>query len=616
MPFKGPNPTTLPTVSPGALYTFPVTWMNGCNVGGLTQYWATQLPLVNGSNGKALTQVDVDYLVSKGINTVRYLISQELMQSGLASNNQKYSNFNITNWNIFTTSVQLLLDANITVIIGRHQGLDQNFGCFEDVKFTAYGGDNPGFVLADFWRRIAQFYNSHPKSNLIMFDLDNEPLLGSSGQYNWWKIAQDCINAIRRTGSRNYIIVSGISYSGSVTWNSVPWNDPGGSGITNATAFLNLTDSLNGLISTSHCYMSASGSGSDTDVVSGTIGRTRLSNVVSWANSNATVSYHLVGEWANRPDVTNGSANISDFTNYLKDNSPPKGGKICGGLWWTFASYPFFNGYQFTLVPTGSLPGGADSVCMDALEAVSYFTLPTSFNPTTDAPNIYSYHRASDWTGSYIPDASGLAADTTKRLYNITTAGWTAVTYSSSDANFNNLPSIGNYNAGNYSGMVNNATLASAVDLATPIAGAATVYGVYWVVSPPASSMFLRQGKTMNGTTGISGSPGLWYYGNYQATRNNTNNVGGAVGSSTGKLIIICNVYNGASSATYVNSTTALATGNAGTTTISHLGVGNAVGQPAVWAMGEMLIYSSAHGSTDRSNVLNFLGSKYGITIV
>lgn len=606
----GLSRTQMPTTTP-ASQAIPKTWLNGCNVGGVTQFWQTQLPFVNGTNGKIIVQADVDYLVSKGINSVRYMLSQEFVQSNQSSNNQKFSVFHAANWAAFKASIKLFTDANIYVIIARHQGLDQNFGCFEDVPYEAYGGANSGFALADFWFRIAEQFVGN---SLIAYDLDNEPLLGNSGMWNWWKIAQDCIDAIRRAGAGQTIFINGISYSGSSQWNSTPWNNPGGlNNNTNATQFLTLTDPCNNLVSETHSYMSAADSGTNTDVLNGTIGRTRLANVVTWANTNNQL--HLVGEWANRPDVTNGAANISDFTAYLKSVSPPKSGKIVGGLWWTYASYPFFNGYQFTLTTVGAAPpGGTDSVCMDGLEAVNYFTLPVAFDPNVDAPNIYGNWQASNWNGSYIDDSSGLGADLTKRMYGITTAGWTSPTYTASDSQFNNNASIGTTAGGTYTGLVNNATLASATNLATSISGAATVYGVYWVVSPPASSCFLRQSRAMSGTT--LASPGLWYFGNYQSSRDNTNNVGGAVGASAGKLVVVCNVYNGASSATYVNTyNTTLATGNAGTTTITSLGFGNAASQPALWRMGETLIYTSAHNSTNRQNVMQYLGAKYGVTI-
>ena len=608
----GLSRTQMPTVTP-TKQDIPKTWLNGANVGGVTQYFGTQLPFVNGTNGKIITAADVTYLVGKGINSVRYMLSQEFVQSNQSSNNQKFSVFHAANWAAFKASVKLFTDAGIYVIIARHQGLDQNFGCFEDVPYEAYGGANSGFALADFWYRIAEEYVGN---SLIAYDLDNEPLLGNSGQWNWWKIAQDCIDAIRRAGAGQTIYVNGISYSGSSQWNSTPWNNPGGlNNNTNATQFLTLTDPCNNLVSETHSYMSAADSGTTTDVLNGTIGRTRLTNVVTWTNTNNQL--HLVGEWANRPDVTNGAANIADFTAYLKSVSPPKGGKIVGGLWWTYASYPFFNGYQFTLTTVGSAPPtGTDSVCMDGLEAVNYFTLPVSFNPNTDVPNIFGNWQASNWNGTYLDDSSGLAFDAAKRMVPVTTSAgavWSPITYNSADAQFGNMPSIGNISAG-YAALASNANLLSVTNFASPIVGACTVYGVYWVVSPPTSSCYLRSSATP-GT--VAGGASLWYYGSYQATRDGVTAVGGSVGASAGKLVVVCNVYTaaGTSSASYVNSLTALSTGNAGTTNISGISFGNAPLGNAPWRMGETLVYSSAHSTGDRTAVMNYLGAKYGVTI-
>lgn len=596
----------------------PFNYLTGVNVGGLGQS-AAQVPLVVGTNGKQLVAADVNYLVSKGVNCVRYCIAQKVLQSNAASNaNVPFTDFHAANWAMFKTSVELCTNAGIYVIIAEHGGLDAEFGTFNSVKFNSDGGSQTGSILADFWRRMVEGFGA--TNNMIGYSLCNEPLLSSSGNQSWWKIAQDCIDTIRRAGSGQAIFVPGISYSGAQSWNSTPWNDPGGSGYKNADMFLTLKDPCDNLYAEVHAYMSANGTGSDNDVVSGTIGRERLQNVTQWANTTYTVNgsrpKFFVGEFGNKANVTYGTENITDYNNYLRSIAPINGGRCIGAAFWIFASYPWFNGDPFTLVPQGAAPpGGVDSLQMDMLEAINYFTPATvtpTFNPLTDLPNRYAYYNPATAATSggllvSLADSSGLAADATKTLVPKSASGWaTAPEYEASSALFNNLPIIKNSDNASAKAMITGT-------FATPVSANATYYLVTYVHSlAPASTIYPRSNVALDGTF-ASGSHSLIHYSNMIASQNGTNNLSLSIGTTGLKIVAV--VHSGGSSRIYINSLTAGATANTGSSTALNMGMGNRQWNPGLWSIGEHFIYSSAHSNTDVGTMMSYLAARYAITL-
>lgn len=598
--------------NPPAKLDIPYAYLYGTNIGGLTQA-ANQLPLVNGSNGKALTSADVNYLVSKNVNCVRLLISQETLQTnqGTSANNVPFTDFNATNWSLFKASIDLLVAANIYVIIGRHQGVDAQFGTFRSIALNGHGGDNSGSILADFWRRMVEGVGA--TNPYIGYSIDNEPLLGS-GPGGWWDVAQTCINAIRRAGSGQAIFVCGISYSGSSQWSSVPWNDPNSGGIRNSVGFLQLQDPCDNTIAELHCYFSAEDSGAVTgNVASPTIGRERLANVVSWANANN--KRFFIGEWGSKAGITNSNENAADYNAYMRANASINGGKCVGSCWWVFASYPWFNGYDYTLTPTNS-GLTADSPQMDLLESINYFTDATAtptFSPDDISGMLFRYDPANAVTSSGATILESIPNTATSAVANTTLAngftgsgtGWDSKPiYTASDAGWNNQPTFQANSAGSY-GCSMKVTSAF-----TAISQPMTWYQVIQRTASVTASVWFRCSNSMNGTS----TPGLFSYTGTAATTNNgTDSISISPGTN---IAVTCVVYNGSSSRIYYNSTSATATGNTGSNTFTSLAIGNPQWQHQVaWKSGIMIGYSGTHTAGQIADMMNWLGQKYGITI-
>ncbi len=79
-----------------------------------------------------------------------------------------------------------------------------------------------------------------------------------------------------------------------------------------------------------------------------------------------------------------------------------------------------------------------------------------------------------------------------------------------------------------------------------------------------------------------------------------------------------CGVFNGASSALYVdNSQTAIVSGNAGSDGLDSIEIGGSVGMSNLWKgqIAEVILYVAAHNAATRLQVIAYLGTRYGITV-
>jgi len=87
--------------------------------------------------------------------------------------------------------------------------------------------------------------------------------------------------------------------------------------------------------------------------------------------------------------------------------------------------------------------------------------------------------------------------------------------------------------------------------------------------------------------------------------------------ATIGSYFIVTTIFNGASSILQVNNLTELS-GNASTNNAGGftLGIfGNLVSAPANIQVAEVCLFNTAHGSTDRTSMKNYLASRYNISI-
>ncbi|MCL1499668.1 glycoside hydrolase family 5 protein [Xanthomonas nasturtii] len=149
----------------------------------------------------------------------------------------------------------------------------------------------PVSTFTDVWRRLALAFNG---DNAVIFGLMNEPNNISASE--WAGAAQAAIDAIRRTGANNLILVPGALWTGAHSWYSTTTD-----GYSNATALASIDDPLNRYAFEVHQYLDADSSGTNSTCVSATIGADRLRNFTAWLRTNHKRGFLAEFGTANNP---------------------------------------------------------------------------------------------------------------------------------------------------------------------------------------------------------------------------------------------------------------------------------------------------------------------------
>ena len=291
---------------------------------------------VNGTDFQFVTNQDIDYLASKKINFARLLISWEVLQQTLnapiTTNTAYFSQLD--------SRITYLTSKGITVCLEIHGASDANFGKYKGQQLGS--STVPVSAFADFWARMASIYKSNPK---VVFGMMNEPLgLTTMG---WFGAVQAAINSIRGTGATNLIMVPGIGYSASVTWQDT-WYDTASPKVPNSQGYLSLRDSGNNMCVSVHMYYGTDGSGTTTQVASATIGVERLTGICNWARTNG-VKVH-VGEFGASAANSLSQTAVANTMKFMNDNPDV----FCGAAWWAYGNPAWWGSYQFTLSPSSN----------------------------------------------------------------------------------------------------------------------------------------------------------------------------------------------------------------------------------------------------------------------
>jgi endoglucanase len=270
------------------------------------------------------TTSEIDYYMSKGMNTFRMGFKWERMQP--AANGA------------FNAAYEGGLAAIVTYATGKGAKV-----VVQPHNFARYYGNVvgsaqvPNTVFADFWSRMATKWGANPN---VMFNLVNEPHDISATQ--WVSAANAAIVAIRATGSKNMIVVPGTNWTGAHSWSSGD-----GFGSSNAVAMVGIVDSGHNFLIEAHQYLDSDSSGGGGVCVSGTVGSERLSGWVKWLRDNKMRG--MLGEFAGGDNATCNAA-VKDMLTYMMANADV----LDGWTWW--AGGPMWGSYIFTLDPAG----GAD----------------------------------------------------------------------------------------------------------------------------------------------------------------------------------------------------------------------------------------------------------------
>ncbi len=275
---------------------------------------------------------EADYFTEKGFNIFRLPVKWERWQPDL---NGDLSQAELERAEPLIQHITEKL--NLPLIFDVH-----NYGKrrLEDGITEREIGEAPVRVGAfvDLWRRLAkQFANNRN----IIFCVMNEPISQEADE--WADYNQSVIDAIRETGAKNKLQLSGVDFTSAHTWY--------GSG--NAKAFLSLRDPLNYFEVETHIYGDQNANGMDGigAVVSDLVFSLRLKRFTDWCRRYGYRAF--LGEIGISAGAEALSA-MKETIRFLEENSDVWSGvTFWGGGDKLHADYPF----RLTPHP---FPGGGD----------------------------------------------------------------------------------------------------------------------------------------------------------------------------------------------------------------------------------------------------------------
>jgi aryl-phospho-beta-D-glucosidase BglC (GH1 family) len=276
------------------------------------------------------TTGEIDYFASLGLNVIRIPVSWQRLQPA------QFGALDKTQLASLDKLVAYAATKGVKVDIDLH-----NYG-------IGFGGDvgsatTPNSSLANFWSQMAAHYHDSPN---IIFGLMNEP--HDQSAVAWAAAAQDSVNAIRATGATQEILASGSDWDTASSWVS--------SG--NAAAVGKITDQDSNLVFEVHQYFNQGSTGTDTSVVSPTIGPDSLASITQWALDNSKKLF--LGEFGAGSDSASLTA-LGNTLNYVNAHS----NVWQGGTYW--AAGPWMDRYMFSANPQNGVEAPQTALLADGV---------------------------------------------------------------------------------------------------------------------------------------------------------------------------------------------------------------------------------------------------------
>ena len=285
--------------------------LKGVNLAGAA-YSSSKLPGVYGRDFVYPNAGEIAYFTAKGMNVFRVSVLWERLQPVLLGPLDQAE----------LSRLGRLVDAaaqhGAATVIDVH-----NYGRYRGVPIGQ--GQVTAAAFADLWARLADRF----RGRNVLFGLMNEPQLPDA--VAWAAVEQQAIDAIRRTGADNRILVSGIGWDGAYTFDKV-----------NGAALGTLTDPRNRLAFEVHQYFDANSSGTTDGCIDPDRAVARLASFTEWLRTHHRQGF--LGEFAvsRRPEC---AAVLDHVLASIKANATV-------WLGWTYwAAGPLWGSYMFTIEP-------------------------------------------------------------------------------------------------------------------------------------------------------------------------------------------------------------------------------------------------------------------------
>jgi endoglucanase len=204
----------------------------------------------------------IDYFSSKGMNIIRLGVLWERLQHQLGAPLDKDEMQRMDN------VVRYAGSKGMKTIIDIH-----NYAKYKKVAIGAR--DVPPSALADLWGRIGAHYKNN---DLVVFGLMNEPT--GLPTETWLRAANMSIEAIRKAGARNLILVPGNGWTSARDWMSIEYGTP------NSQVMLNVVDPGGAFAFDVHQYFDRDFTGTHADCQSVDVGINSLAPFTKWARKH------------------------------------------------------------------------------------------------------------------------------------------------------------------------------------------------------------------------------------------------------------------------------------------------------------------------------------------
>jgi endoglucanase len=280
---------------------------SGVNIAGAE--FGKSIPGREGTDYFYPSPATISYFAAEGMNTARIPFRWERMQRSLRGDLEpsELAHMDVTVARAAANGMNVILDVH-------------NYAAYN----TAVIGSAtvPVDALADLWGKLAAHYRQNSK---VIFGLMNEPK--GLATETWLAAANTSIDAIRRVGASNLVLVPGNGWSGAHSWLSRSYGTP------NGDAMLGVVDPADNYAYEVHQYLDRDFSGTDPRCQSDKIGVASITQFTAWARMHKKRGF--LGEFGGGNDATCLSA-LDAMLQFMADNRDV----WVGWTYWAAGAWP------------------------------------------------------------------------------------------------------------------------------------------------------------------------------------------------------------------------------------------------------------------------------------
>jgi endoglucanase len=289
----------------------------GVNLAGAA-FSPTVIPGIYGQNFLFPSPGEITYFTANGMNIFRLSVLWERLQPRL---NGPLDGDELSCLTAFIATANA---SHAAVIIDIH-----NYGQYDDIPIGQ--GPVASTAFANLWTRLAIVFG---RNEGVLFGLMNEPQITDIG--SWKMTLQSAIDAIRKAGAGNQILVSGTQ-----------WDSAAGFPTVSGAALLTLKDPKHRLLFEVHQYFDRDSSGTQASCISPSQSVQRLAPFTQWLRENRQRGF--LGEFGVSPQPQC-LAVLDGVLSYLKTNEDVWSG------WTYWAAGPLWGNYMFSIEPGAGAP--------------------------------------------------------------------------------------------------------------------------------------------------------------------------------------------------------------------------------------------------------------------